>query len=151
MGWVADLRDKTVGLDTAPLIFYIEDHPSYADLLAPFFEAVRLGDIQIVTSTVTLLEVLVHPLKHGNESLAHEYNDILLSSPNILTVPVTAATTQVAAELRATGRLKTPDAIQLATAINHHADAFLTGDRDFGDFNRLTILRVRELAAGPSQ
>jgi hypothetical protein len=35
-----DLRGKTVGLDTAPLIFYIEDHPTYADLLAPFFEAV---------------------------------------------------------------------------------------------------------------
>ena len=37
MGWVEDLRGTTVGLDTAPLIFYIEDHPTYADLLAPFF------------------------------------------------------------------------------------------------------------------
>ena len=148
MGWVEDLRGKTVGLDTAPLIFYIEDHPTYADLLAPFFEAVKSGEIRIVTSTVTLLEVLVHPLKHGDESLAHEYNDILLSSPNIFTVPVTPATAQTAAELRATSNLKTPDAIHLATAINHRADAFLTGDRDFGEFNLMRILRIRDLASG---
>lgn len=103
-----------------------------------------------MTSTVSLLEVLVHPLKRGDDRLAHEYNDILLSSPHILTVPVTPATAQIAAELRATGKLKTPDAIQLATAINHRADAFLTGDRDFGDFDLLKILRVRDLAAGKS-
>jgi|SRR5690606_15852947 len=145
MGWVDDLRGKTVGLDTAPLIYYIEDHPTYAPLLAPFFEAVRAGETRIVTSTVTLLEVLVHPLKHGDERLAHEYNDILLSSPHVFTVPVTPATAQTAAELRATGKLKTPDAILLATALNHRADAFLTGDRDFGDFESLQILRVRDL------
>lgn len=146
MGWVDELRGKTVGLDTAPLIFYIEDHPTYAELLAPFFEAVARGEIRVVTSTVTLLEVLVHPLKHGDERLAHAYNDILLSSPHISTVPVTPATAQTAAELRAASKLKTPDAIHLATAINHRADAFLTGDRDFGDFDSLQILRIRDLA-----
>ena len=147
MGWVEDLRGKTVGLDTAPLIFYIEDHPTYAELLAPFFEAVKSGQTRIVTSTVTLLEVLVHPLKRGVESLAHEYNDILLSSPHILTVPVTPATAQTAAELRAMSKLKTPDAIHLATTINHRADAFLTGDRDFGKFNLITILRIGDFVS----
>lgn len=33
MGWVEDLRGKTVGLDTAPLIYYIEDHPTFNDIL----------------------------------------------------------------------------------------------------------------------
>lgn len=146
MGWVENLRGKTVGLDTAPLIFYIEDHPIYADILEPFFEAVNAGDIRVVTSTVTLLEVLVQPMKHGDDSLAHRYNDILLSSPYIFTVPVTPATAQTAAELRATSKLKTPDAIHLATAINHHASDFLTNDRDFGDFDALHILKVHDLA-----
>ena len=118
-------------------------------MLSPFFEAVKSGEIRIVTSTVTLLEVLVHPLQRGDESLAHEYNDILLSSPYIFTVPVTPATAQTAAELRAMSKLKTPDAIHLATAINHRADAFLTGDRDFGKFDLMRILRIRDLASGP--
>ena len=146
MGWVENLRGKTVGLDTAPLIFYIEDHPIYADILEPFFRAVDAGDIRVVTSTVTLLEVLVQPIKHGEDSLAHRYNDILLSSPHIFTVPVTPATAQTAAELRATSKLKTPDAIHLATAMNHHASEFLTSDRDFGGFDALHILKVPDLA-----
>jgi predicted nucleic acid-binding protein len=148
MGWIDDLRGSTVGLDTAPLIYYIEDHPVYADVLAPFFEAVQRGEIQIVTSTVTLLEVLVQPLRSRDESLAHAYNDILLSSPHILTISVTPATAQTAAELRASNNLKTPDAIQLATAVNHRAAAFLTGDRDFGSSRRIKILKMRDLAPG---
>ena len=85
MGWIDDLEGQTVGLDTAPLIFYIEEHATYGKMLDPFFDAVAEGDILLVTSTVTLLEVLVHPLKNKDDALAHKYNDILLSSPNIQT------------------------------------------------------------------
>lgn len=146
MGWVEDLRGKTIALDTAPLIFSIERRQPYVDVLRPLFQAVAKGDIRMVTSTVTLLEVLVHPLKQGNEDLAHQYNDILLSSPYIFTVPVTPATAQIAAELRATTNLKTPDAIHLATAINQHAAVFLTNDRDFGNVDSLRVLKVRDLS-----
>jgi len=147
MGWVEDLRGKTVALDTAPLIFFIERRNPFVDLLRPFFHAVDRGDTRVVTSTVTLLEVLVHPLRHGDETLAHQYNDILLSSPYIFTVPVTPATAQAAAELRAAHNLKTPDAIHLATAINHHAEVFLTNDRDFGHVAAPRILKLRDLLA----
>jgi predicted nucleic acid-binding protein len=145
VGWIEPLRGKTVGLDTAPLIYYIEDHAVFADRLQEFFEAVASGEIRVVTSTVTLLEVLVQPLKKGNNSLAYQYNDILLSSPNIVTTPVSAATAQTAAELRAAHGLKTPDAIQLATAMTYQAAAFLTGDRDFGGIDSIDILKVSEL------
>ena len=145
MGWVEDLHGKTVGLDTAPLIFYIEEHAVYGEILYPFFEAVVEGNISVVTSTVTLLEVLVHPMRNNDDALAHKYNDILLSSPNIETVPVTPTTAQVAAELRAAGNLKTPDAIHLATAMTHNAVAFLTNDRDFGDVVGIEIVKVRDL------
>jgi hypothetical protein len=45
------------------LIYFIERHPAYLPLLLPFFEAVERGDIQVVTSTLTLTEVLVHPYR----------------------------------------------------------------------------------------
>lgn len=145
MGWVKGLHGQTVGLDTAPLIFYIEDHPVYADRLEPFFQSVRSGDITIVTSVLTLLEVLVHPLRRKDEALAHRYNDILLSSPNILTLPVDAAIAQLASELRSSARLKTPDAVQVATALSRSAAAFLTNDRDFHSVSALQVLRVSDL------
>ena len=59
MEWVKRLRDKVVGLDTAPLIYFIEDHPTYAQRLTAFFEDVDHGRIRVVTSVVTLTEVLV--------------------------------------------------------------------------------------------
>lgn len=72
MEWINDLHGKTVGLDTAPLIYFIEENPSYIETVRLFFEAMDKGDFQVVTSTVTLLEVLVHPLRCNNRELAAE-------------------------------------------------------------------------------
>jgi predicted nucleic acid-binding protein len=91
------------------------------------------------------LEVLVMPLRRGDERFAHDYNEFLVSSPNVATVPVSPAIAQTEAELRATTKLKTPDAIQLATALEYQAAAFLTNDRNFGDVSSLEILRVGDL------
>jgi predicted nucleic acid-binding protein len=147
MEWVKTLFGQTVALDTAPLIFYIEQHERYIELVRPFFASLAQGDFRVVTSTVTLLEVLVHPLRHGDEALAHQYNDILLTSPNISTMPVTYATAQEAAELRARHSLKTPDAIQLAVAISEGATTLLTNDRDFPQVPGIEILRLMDIIA----
>ena len=90
---------------------------------------------------------MVHPLRNKDDALAHKYNDILLSSPNIQTLPLTPATAEAAAELRAGGSLKTPDAIQLTTALRHNASAFLNNDRDFPTRADIHILRVRDLVS----
>ncbi len=82
------LYGTTVGLDTAPLIYFIERHPRYLPLVYPFFEAVEHGEIQVVTSTLTLTEVLVHPIKHENQVLADEYLNLLLNSRNLTALPV---------------------------------------------------------------
>ena len=39
MGWVDDWHGQLVGLDTAPLIYYLEEHPTYLPLVDPFFDA----------------------------------------------------------------------------------------------------------------
>jgi predicted nucleic acid-binding protein len=96
-----------------------------------------------------LLEVLVHPLRHGDEALAHQYNDILLSSANIVTRPVTDAIAQKAAGLRARYNLRTPDAIQLAVAINERAAVFLTNDRGLPQLEDIKIQCLCDLLAGP--
>ena len=80
MEWINGLQGKTVGLDTAPLIYFIEENPTYLEATTLFFEAMDRGDFTVVTSTVTLLEVLVQPLRSNNTALASEYRDILLNS-----------------------------------------------------------------------
>ena len=147
MGWVSRLHGRAVGLDTAPLIFYIEENPDYIDLVDAFFDDLIEGKFEVVTSTITLLEVLVHPIRNADEALAGQYNDILLSSPHMTTLPVSFATAETAVELRAQHNLKTPDAIQLATALNAGAEFFLTNDRDFPEIAELEVLKLRELTA----
>ncbi|HEX5471959.1 MAG TPA: PIN domain-containing protein [Lacipirellulaceae bacterium] len=147
MEWVKGLNGQTIGLDTAPIIYFIERHVDYIEGLRPFFISLAEGNFRAVTSTVTLLELLVHPLRCGDEALAHQYNDILLSAANISTLPITAAIAQTAAELRARHNLKTPDSIQLAVAIAEGASAFLTNDRRIPDDCGLSIPRLDALIA----
>ena len=91
MEWISALQGAVVGLDTAPLIYLIEEHPIYLPIVRPFFEAVDRGEFRVVTSMLTLTEVLVHPLRHGNRKLADQYRHILLQAKHIVTVPVSTA------------------------------------------------------------
>ncbi|MCP4405458.1 MAG: twitching motility protein PilT [bacterium] len=60
------------------LIYCIEEHPDYLVVVDPFFDTLDRGDLTVTTSTVTLLEVLVQPLRSDETALIAEYRDILL-------------------------------------------------------------------------
>ena len=148
MGWVDSLRGSTVGLDTGPLIYYIEEHPTFLSRVAPFFEAAERGEFRVVTSLVTLtnlIEVLVQPLREGHHKLAQDYRDVLLQSANLTPVPLDEGIAEQAAELRARHKLRTPDAIQLATALRSGASWFLTSDADLPEISGISTLVLKRL------
>jgi predicted nucleic acid-binding protein len=95
---------------------------------ARLFEALDRGEFHVVTSTLTLLEVLVQPLRKGQTDLAELYRTILLSAVGIDVVSITPEIAETAAALRARSSLSVPDAIQLAVAKARGA-LFLTNDR----------------------
>jgi predicted nucleic acid-binding protein len=151
MEWVEGLHGAVVGLDTAPLIYFIEEHPDYLGFVRPFFEAADQGSFQIVTSVLTLTEVLVHPLRAGNFDLAEQYRRILLSARQILTLPISDAVAEKAAELRVRFGLRTPDAIQLAAAVHSGASYFLTNDSRLPSLSNLEILVLDDLRKHPGR
>jgi predicted nucleic acid-binding protein len=142
--WINDLQGKTVGLDTAPLIYFIEENPAYIEMVGFFFEAMDRGDFLVVTSTVTLLEVLVHPLRNNNIELATEYRDILLNS-RLKTLEVSNAIAEQAAGLRAAHNIRTPDAIQISAALNAGATHFFTNDIRLPEIPSIQILSIDPL------
>lgn len=144
MEWINVLRGKTVGLDTAPLIYFIEENPAYIEIVRFFFEAMDRGDFIVVTSTVTLLEVLVHPLRSNNRELATEYRDILLNS-RLMTLEVSNAIAEQAAQLRATHNIRTPDAIQISAALNAGATHFFTNDIRLPEIPSMQIISIDAL------
>ena len=119
----------------------------YGAKLRPFFAAAERREFQLVTSLVTLLEVLVHPLRSGREDLAREYRDILLRSASLRTIPVSEIIAEEAAWLRATHNLRTPDAIQLATAKTAGASWFITNDAALPSPPGISVLVVDRLPA----
>jgi predicted nucleic acid-binding protein len=128
VGTLAALRGKTITLDTAPFIYFTERHPKYRPWLRSFFESVEAEQIRVITTTLTLAEVLVKPLRSGRLDLVAEYTQILLNTPGIRVVPVSADIAEEAARIRAEINCKIPDAIQLATAVRLGAQSFLTND-----------------------
>ena len=140
--WIDSLQGTVVGLDTAPLIYFVEEHPIWLAVVRPFFEALDQGQFQAVTSTVTLTEVLVRPLRQSEVILAERYREILLRARNLATIPVSAAIAEQAAAIRAQYRLRTPDSIQIATAMYGNATSFLTNDQKLSALKTLRIITL---------
>jgi len=94
----------------------------------------------MVTSTVTLVEVLVHPLRQRNTVLAEEYGEILLNQESLTVVELTPDIAETATKLRATYNLRSPDSIHMATSICEGASFFLTNDARLPSLPGLTVL-----------
>ena len=145
MEWLTQLQGQVVGLDTAPLIYFIEQNDTYLGLVRTFFKAMNQGQFQVVTSTLTLTEVLVHPIGLGNLELAQQYRDIIIDEENLATLPVSVKIAEVAAKLRAKQNLRTPDAIQIATAMEGGAKFFFTNDLRLAGVPDLQVLVLDRL------
>lgn len=126
-----------VFVDTAPFIYVLESHPQFADAFAGLFEAAAQGRLSLVLSTLTLAEVLTGPHRAGQTALAKRYEKALCQYE---VVPASAAIAALAAQLRAQHRLRLTDALQLATALEVCASAFVTHDRDLSGVTALPVL-----------
>ncbi|HJP63637.1 MAG TPA: type II toxin-antitoxin system VapC family toxin [Mucilaginibacter sp.] len=139
-----DFRNKTIFLDTAPLIYFIEGNSPYQENLKQIFEANDKGDFAFITSSITLLEVLVKPLRDGYTELANQYKRILTDASGIQIFDMTSELAVKAAELRAKYNLRTPDSIQIATAIECKADYFLTNDSQLKSIAEINSILLSE-------
>jgi len=88
---------KNLGLDTAPVIYFVEKHPRYDALVTEIFRRID------------------------------------------------AETAKRAATLRAKYNLRTPDALQVATALEFDCQAFLTNDIALKRVTELRVLILDEL------
>jgi predicted nucleic acid-binding protein len=86
---------------------------------------VARGD-QLLTSTLTLGEVLVKPIEQGDQELVGMYEDAITRTSVMIPLDVKAAKTYAA--LRSDRTLRAPDAIQLACAASAGVDLFITND-----------------------
>jgi predicted nucleic acid-binding protein len=133
-----------VYLDANPIIYTVEKHPVYEPLLQPLWQAVQAKTIEAVSSELALLETLVGPFKSGNTTLERQYEQALLGTDMRL-IPIRQDILREAARLRAMTRLKTPDAIHLATAQQTVCALFVTNDAGFRGLASLPVVILDDL------
>jgi predicted nucleic acid-binding protein len=117
-----------VAADTTVFIYHLQEHPRYVDATERILESWERRSPRGVTSVIALAEVLVKPLRDGNEMAAAEYLRLLTSFPNLQLIEIDRQIAELAARLRAIHRLPLPDMIQVATAISRGATGLVTND-----------------------
>ena len=142
MGLIADIGPGNVALDTAIFIYFIQEDPRFLPHILPLFEQANSGDRQLVTSAVTLLEVLVVPYRAGDSQLADGYESLLTRSRGVRIVELSRDQLRAGAQLRAITGVKTPDALQLAAALGTGCRTFLTNDRKLPPIPGLRIIQL---------
>lgn len=145
MALIDALGPGPVAVDTAPFIYLIERHHDYLPLVRPMFEAADADSLELVTSGLTLLEVLVVPLRDGRQGLAQRYEAILTRSRGVRMVELGLPVLKTAAMLRARHGVATPDALQLAAGLLSGCRVFVTNDRRLPpDIPGLRIVQLSE-------
>jgi predicted nucleic acid-binding protein len=120
---------NVVGLDTSVFIYHFEAHSRYSPLTQELLTGVQAGQWSAITSTITVMELTVHPWKIGRSAVAREYEALLIHFPNLTLADVTRDVARRAAQLRALHNVRPADALQVAATLLENATAFVTNDR----------------------
>jgi predicted nucleic acid-binding protein len=144
MGQLNIPKSSLVYLDTVTIIYSIERFPTYIALLDPMWRQLQSGDCQVTTSELTLLETLVMPIQQANQDLISRYERLLMAS-EVNLIPITRTLLKTAASIRANAKLKTPDAIHAATAIDAGCNTFLTNDQGFRKVPELPTVILQDV------
>jgi predicted nucleic acid-binding protein len=133
-----------VYLDTAPIIYSVEKHQDYWQILISLWNALKAKEIEVFTSELTLLETLVQPIRQNNQSLIAAYES-LLTKTDVKLEPINLAVLRQAADLRAAQNLKTPDAVHASTAIAANCSYFVTNDNGFKRLSNFNVVVLSEI------
>lgn len=133
------LKHKIIAFDTSFLILLLQDTSKDDNPASRVLRLLQRRSVKIITSTITLLEILVHPYHYQNRELVDRYFGYMTHQPGLELIPLNAEVADRAAEIRAKYRFKTPDAIQLASAIFGEATLFLTQDKAFRKQKEIAI------------
>lgn len=144
MGQLAFPLNSKVYLDTSPIIYSVEKHTDYWQILLPLWQLLKSGEIEVYTSELALLETLVQPIKQNNQTLISSY-ETLLTQTDIRLLPVDLNILRKSANLRATQNFKTPDAIHASTASSATADYFITNDNGFRRISNINVIILSDL------
>ena len=144
MGSLTFPESSRVYVDAQILIYTVERFPKYFDVVLPLWQASRDSQLEVVTSELSILEVMTGPIKTGNQHLIEAYEGLVMGT-EIRLIPIDTQVLMDAARLRAETSLRTPDAIHVATAILAGCETLVTNDLAFRSVNAINVQILKDI------
>ena len=138
-------RHRCVAIDASPFIYQLQDNPRYLPATNKIFTWLERAGSSGVTSCLTLTELLVQPMKEGDEDRVEEFFGLLTRYPHLEWVPVSVPIAARAARLRVMHRLRTPDAILAATAVYSKATGLISNDTLFRRLDEIQVMLLDDV------
>lgn len=113
--------------DSNLFIYLFENHPEFSQTVEDLWKKMLERRDQLLTSTLTVGEILVKPTSMGDGALCRRYEQILAGAAVIVPFDLKAARRY--STVRSHTSVKGPDAVQLACAGEAGVDLFVTSDR----------------------
>ncbi|HUJ29833.1 MAG TPA: PIN domain-containing protein [Candidatus Acidoferrum sp.] len=138
-------RHKRIALDTSVFIYHLEANPKYLAFTDRIFSWVERPGSSAVTSAITMTELLVQPYRARDEGRVDQFYGLLSTYPNLEWIPPDIEIADRAARIRALHHLRTPDALQAATAVHAQATGLITNDPAFKRVEHIDTLILDRL------
>lgn len=136
---------KRIFLDTAPLIYFLDEDINYAKRMEQIFQKILEEKRMLLTSAITCTEYLTIPYRTQNTEKAEIFFEFL-SDCDVQIYSVDVDIAKRAAQIRARYKdFKTMDCLQLATACLAECDLFLTNDMQLRQFDEMKCSTVEEI------
>jgi len=119
---------RRIALDTSVFIYQLEGNFRYLRFTDHIFSWLERPASKAVTSTITMTELLVQPYRIFDQHQVNQFLALLSTFPNLDWVAPSLEIADIAARIRALHRLRTPDALQAATAVRTAATGLITND-----------------------
>jgi predicted nucleic acid-binding protein len=140
-----NLKGSRVYFDVNPIIYFIEENTLFIEAVEPLFEMIGNGSILAFTSEFSLTEILVLPIRESLHEVVHAHKELLLDPELFTLTPMNREIFLKAAELAGKLRIRTPDALHLAAALEARCSFFITNDKGIRSIPGVTVVQVSEL------
>ncbi len=134
-----------VFLDTAPLIYFLDEASIYHEKAKETFSMLVENRNKFILSTITCMEYMVLPYRLSDENAIQRFWDFVFGC-DIQIISVSKDIAITAAQIRAElPSFKAMDALQLSIAKKCNCQIFLTNDKQLKQFATLNYIVISEL------
>ncbi len=138
--WGFQLHGKSVYFDANIFIYLLEHHSDLGEVCLSIVQSAVDKGLDGYSGDLVLAELLVKPLKDNNARAVKAVKDLFSKETRIELLPHKRSTFETTALLRANYKIKLPNALHIATAIENHIEVFLTNDREIPSIPEITVL-----------